>query len=353
VVVTSGFPRRSETFLLNELIAMKRWGMLTAVFATKPGDGAPLHPGAEAIRPLVRVLPAGSPGEQGRRIAHELNGGAGSVSGVHGYFAHEPAAVASVAASLLGVPMGFSAHARDVRKVSRARLAELGAKASCVIACNSDVAAELDGIAAPRVVSHGVDLDRFRPAPRPRRDHTVVLAVGRLVPKKGFDVLIDAAARVRAPVLVRIVGDGPERSRLAQQIEERGVQDRVELAGPATHADLPGWYRTADMVVVPSVVDDIGDRDGLPNVVLEAMACGLTIVGSDVGALGDGVVHGETGLLVPPGDARALAAAVEALAVDPVRRMGLGRNGRATAVRRFELTRCTERLRRVLEEAYA
>ena len=115
-VVTSGFPRRSETFLLNELLALDARGALAAVFATKPGDGGSLHPGCRRLLRRVEVLPGGSPSAQAASLLERL--GARRVAGVHGYFAHRPAAVAAHAARRLGVPFGFSVHARDARKVA-------------------------------------------------------------------------------------------------------------------------------------------------------------------------------------------------------------------------------------------
>ncbi|TMA45610.1 MAG: glycosyltransferase family 4 protein [Deltaproteobacteria bacterium] len=279
VVVTSGFPRRSETFLLNELLALEARGALTAIFATKRGEDGPQHPGCARLLARVEVLRPGSPRAQGAHLVERL--GRRAVTAVHGYFAHRPAAVAAHAARRLGVPFGFSAHARDVRKVAPALLAVRAREAACVVACNGDVAASLAGTGVPvglvRLVPHGVDTLRFRPRAGPRGDRLRLLAVGRLVEKKGFEVLL----------------------------------------------------------------------------VLEALASGRAVVASDVGAVGSAVRDGRTGLLVPPGDPRALAEALRALARQPDLRTRLAREGRALVERRFELERCAARLHRVLDRAYA
>jgi glycosyltransferase involved in cell wall biosynthesis len=341
-VVTSGFPRRSETFALNELLALQRAGVLAGVFATKDGDAGPAQPGAERLR--VSVLAPGTAAEQGREVAARLRGA--GVTAVHGYFAHAPAAVARAAAERLAVPFGFSVHARDARKVSPDALRGRARAAACVIACNADAAGEIErgGGGEARLVPHGVDLDRFPACPTRAARPLVLLAVGRLVEKKGFGVLVDAAARLDVPFRLRIVGDGPERARLDRP--------HVELAGAVTHARLPAEYAAADVVVVPSVEDASGDRDGLPNVVLEAMASARAVVASNVGAVATAVRDGETGLLVPPGDADALARAIRRLAGDTTLRARLGRDARAAVEREFELGRCTDRLRATLEAAY-
>ena len=141
-----------------------------------------------------------------------------------------------------------------------------------------------------------------------------LLAVGRLVEKKGFHILIDAAARLRVPFQLDIIGEGPEEKRLTELIRAHNLGSKIRLCGPKTHDDLPQAYGRAHVLVAPSIVDQSGDRDGLPNVVLEAMACGRPVIASDVAALGSAVIHEQTGLLTSPGNAGSLAAAIELLA---------------------------------------
>jgi colanic acid/amylovoran biosynthesis glycosyltransferase len=222
-----------------------------------------------------------------------------------------------------------------------------------VIACNAAAAAEVERAGGKAdLVPHGVDLSRFRPRAFRPRGPLALLAVGRLVEKKGFHVLIDAAAQLRTAFRLRIVGDGPEHARLAGAVQRHGLAESVELAGPLTHHELPAEYAAADVVVTPSLADAAGDRDGLPNVVLEAMASGLSVVGGDVGALAT-ALNGRSGLLVPPGDADALADAVELLAARPGLRAAIGQAARARVQRDFDLDRCGERLLGRLRSAYA
>ncbi len=356
VMITSGFPRLSETFALNELLALEARGLLAAIFATKPGDGAGMQPGGEHLLGRVQVLPVDGPAQQAAAVVARLGGRA--VRGVHGYFAHTPAAVAALVAQRLGVPYSFSVHARDARKVAPAELGARARGAACVIACNHDVARDLsDSGAQVHVIPHGVDLRRFHPRPFPladlRAEPLRLLAVGRLVPKKGFDVLIAAAARLSFPFRLEIVGDGPERGRLAALIAEAGLADRVLLRGATTHAALPATYAGAHVVVVPSVVDRMGDRDGLPNVLLEALASGRPVVATDAGAISSAITCGQTGILAPPGDPAALAAALETLARRPALRERLAHGGRKHVEATFALERCTRRLQQLLESVYA
>jgi glycosyltransferase involved in cell wall biosynthesis len=352
VVVTSGFPRISETFALNELLALERAGAIEAIFATKPGDDRPRHPGVESLLSRVEVLAPGPPEAQAQDVVRRV--GRGRTRGVHAYFAHTPCAVAEGAARTLGIPYSFSVHARDVRKVAPIELARRARRAACVIACNQDAAhvvREMD--AQPVLVPHGVDLRRFAPAPLPPRGPLHLLAVGRCVEKKGFSVLIEAVAKLDVCFDLRIVGDGPLRASLEDSVGALGLAGRVRFDGPLTHRDLPAAYAAADAVVVPSVEDASGDRDGLPNVVLEAMASGRPVVASEIAAIGTAVRDRETGLLVAPGDAPALCAAIERVARDRSLAQDMGRAAHALVEHEFELGACTDRLLACIEDAYA
>jgi glycosyltransferase involved in cell wall biosynthesis len=350
-LVVSGFPRPSETFAINELLALQDRGLLAGIFATKPGDAGPVQPGIERLMPQVEVLPAGSPEAQGAALAARLEHK--GVAGVHAYFAHTPSEVAECAARVLRVPFGFSVHAKDARKAESGALARRASSAACVVACNPDVARDL-GRAGCRahLVAHGVDLCRFH-VETPRADRVLrLLAVGRLVEKKGFEILLDAMTQTTGAHL-RLVGDGPGRHSLLARIHALGIADRVELAGMRTHAELPGEYAAAHAVVVPSVVDSTGDRDGLPNVVLEAMASGRPVVGTTAGAIATVVRDGETGLLVATRDAAALASAINSLAAHPEARTVMGLRGRRLVEREYELQACTRCFTGLLEAAYA
>ena len=355
-VVVSGWPRLSESFALNELLAMRRAGMLAAVFATKRADSTDRHPAVEELDELVHYLGDVPAGEQAAEIVGDLGGlniARNNIDGVHGYFAHRPAEVARAAAGLLGVPFGFSVHAKDPRKVEPAVLADRANAAACVVACNSEVAGQLRAVGAdPILVPHGVDLDAFAPRPRTPDGRVEILAVGRLVAKKGFGVLIEAVRLLDFDWRLRIVGDGPLLQQLRQAAQDSAEMHRIEFLGARTHAELPALYRSADIVAVPSVVDADGDRDGLPNVVLEAMACGLAIVGSDVAAIPTAIEHRETGLLVDPGDVFGLANAINELAKDPELRAALGAHARVHAESRFGLGTCTDRFLSILAAAY-
>jgi glycosyltransferase involved in cell wall biosynthesis len=350
-VVLSGWPRISEVFAVNELLALERAGMLAAVFATKPGEQGVAQPESGTLDALVSLLPQGSVDVQAEAVAERLAGT--GVSGVHGYFAHQPAEVAAASALRLGIPYSFSVHALDARKAGGRVLAERGRAAAAVICCNTDVAAEVRSTDnQPHLVRHGVDLNRFAATPPPGADHLRLLAVGRLVAKKGFEVLLESLALIDRPFQLRLVGVGPLQPELMSMITELGLADRVEMVGRLVHDTLPAEYAAADIVVTPSVVDGRGDRDGLPNVVLEAMASARPVVASDVGAISSAVVDGVTGRLVRPGDPQQLADALRGLADDADLRRRMGAAGRRVVESDYDLDQCTAVFCRTLEQVY-
>lgn len=352
VMVLSGFPRRSETFALNEIRALDERGALAGIFATKAGESVATQGASNALAGRVHVLAEADIARQADEVIQRLNGT--TVSGVHGYFAHAPAELAERVAMQLGTRFGFSIHAKDARKVPKEILSQRARKAACVVACNHDVADELrDSGARVHLVPHGVDLDGFASHCFPDAEKLQLLAVGRLVEKKGFHILIAAAARLRAHFQLNIVGEGPEEERLKDLIRTHGLESRVRLCGPKTHEDLPEAYNRAHVLIVPSIVDRSGDRDGLPNVVLEAMACGRPVIASNVAAIGSAVVHGETGLLTPPGDAESLANAIDMLAEQHSRLQQFGIRARERVQREYDLRICTERFHDLLRSAYA
>ncbi len=385
-VIMSGFPRRSETFAINELLALARRNMLAAIIATKPGDGSECQPGVEKLLPLLTVLPESvrSVGQRPALTVDSLRDK--QVAGVHAYFAHEPAAVAERVANELGLPFSFSVHAKDARKISAAELGARAKRAACVIACNDDVAAAIngqtsrvpssahlgrggppwppqfdrlvpqDGVATEGhpyyVIPHGVDLERFQVRPSPFPQPLQLIAVGRLVEKKGFHYLLEAVTQLRFEFRLRIYGDGPDRDHLGAMIRRHELQRCVQLCGPITHEALPEAYGAAHILVAPSVVDKTGDRDGLPNVILEAMACGRTVVASNVGAIRAALKDHETGRLLPPADPNSLVQALTHLANNPAERETLAKAGRQHVEKNYNVRDCSERFCQLLETTY-
>jgi glycosyltransferase involved in cell wall biosynthesis len=189
--------------------------------------------------------------------------------------------------------------------------------------------------------THGVDRSRFWRAAvsENRNEFLEIMSVGRLVPQKGYEVLI-AALRILdgrgVKFLCRIVGPGDPNTVLGGFDPASLRNGRIDFSGSVNHGELPSLYRSADVFVIPCVIDPSGGRDGLPNVLLEAMASGLACVGSDIASIPEAMSDGETGLLVPPGDSRALAEALGRLAADPELRRRIGAAAVEVVARKFD-----------------
>jgi len=270
---------------------------------------------------------------------------------VHGAWAHFPATVAYLAARLTGRTFSMSGHAgSDVRR-TQAFLGQKVRAARFVTACVRDNAELLRRLGGPgsRVewIYHGVDLRRFDGRGRARAAEPLLVAVGRLTGTKGYDVAIRALAllgdRRLRPRLV-IAGEGELRRPLESLVHELGLDRQVELLGPVDHGVLLPLYRSSWALLMPSVELPNGLRDGIPNVVVEAMAMGLPCIGSRAAGLPEIVVDGENGLLVPPGDAAALAAAIESLLAHPERIEALGERARERVTAEFDAEHNIERL---------
>jgi glycosyltransferase involved in cell wall biosynthesis len=198
---------------------------------------------------------------------------------------------------------------------------------------------ELTGV-EPRVIPWGpprgvVDLSRKPETISPKKELPAVLAVGRIIERKGFSVLVQAAERLRGKARVVIVGGGEDEKKLAREVEERKVGDVVELAGRLPNAELGDLYSRCAVFCLPAVVDSRGETEGLGVVLIEAMSHGKPVVASDLGGIPDAVENGKTGVLVPPGDPDVLAASLLRLIEDDALATKLGEAGRERAKRLF------------------
>jgi len=264
---------------------------------------------------------------------------------MHGHWVVPGGVIAAAARPAL--PLVVSLHGSDVFVAERTPSAGAAARrvfsrAGFVTACSEDLAQRAVALGAARnrigVVSYGVDSRRFKPSPETRAafrarigvglDQPLVVAAGRLVRKKGFEYLIDAMAMLTGAHLA-LAGDGDLAPELRERAHRAGVLGRVHFLGNLPQDEVGAWFGAGDVVAVPSVRDDSGNVDGLPNTVLEALASGTPVVATAAGGIASVVRHGDTGWIVPERDARALSSAVAGLLDDPARRERIGAAGRA------------------------
>ena len=390
--VLKRFPRYSETFVVTEVLAHEAAGWEVEIFSLRPPNDTHFQDLLARVRAPVRYLPS-----EGTRAADfwaalqealllplawtALDAARGEPAGdvyqalllavevrrrgiehLHAHFATSATTVARLAARMAGVPFSFTAHAKDIyhEAVRPDDLRRKLAEAAAVVTVSDFNLAYLRQTYGPvaagvRRVYNGLDLDRF-PYREPRVRSSRVVAVGRLVEKKGFDVLVEAAALLAGrgvDFTAEIIGAGELEETLRRQIDLLGLASRVRLLGPRPQAEMARAVGEAAAFAAPCVVGSDGNRDGLPTTLLEAMALGTPCVSTDVTGIPEIVRDGETGLVVPQNDAVALAAALERLLGDPELRLGLAARARRRIEEDFDARRNGARLRQIVSEVHA
>ena len=385
--ILKGYPRLSETFIAQEILGLEQLGLDIHIYSLRPPREAERHPVHARIKAPVTYLPERLRDEparlwralrhafrqpgftkalriwlgdmmhdpspdrirrfgQGLILARECDAG---VTRLHAHFLHTPASVVRYASPLSGISWSCSAHARDIWTIGdwekRAKLSEMDWLVTCTAAGCAHLTALAPSEKKVELVYHGLDLDGFAPPTRQRplrngtdkSDPVRLLSVGRAVEKKGFDRLLEAFASLDESVHWHWthIGDGILINELKSQARKLGLEDRIAWLGACSQAEVVEQYRLADLFVLPSRIAADGDRDGLPNVLVEAQSQGLCCVSTQLPAITELIDDGETGLLVPADDAGALAAALAPAIGDPALRSKLGGAGLAKVHRDF------------------
>lgn len=289
----------------------------------------------------------------------DLNG----VGHIHAHFAAMATTVARGMAHLSDLPYSFTAHAYDIFKVAVDRhdlenKLEEAAFVRTVSHFHRDYLRALNGCVEPnkiKIIHYGVDAERFRPVAVERDRRFTILSIANLVPKKGLEILVDACALLTSQIPdfgVLVVGDGPLRAALVERIEKKKLQKHVVLPGRIDHHALSRLYNACDVFVLPCIETEDGDRDGMPNVLLEAMAAGKPAISSRVAGIPELIEDGVHGFLVDPGDARGVAEALAELHNNPARAEAMGRAGRKRILQRFDLSDLGDRLSFLFYQTY-
>jgi len=400
-VVVKGYPRLSETFIAQEIRGLELRGLPLVIVSLRHPTDPDRHPIHDEIEAPVLYLPEyleddrprvrrgwravrGNPGypaawadfradlaldrtdNRVRRFGQAMVAAAelpDDIRLTYVHYLHTPASVARYAARMRGLPWVCSAHAKDIWTTPRWEIERKLADCDWLTTCTQAGADYLSGLApTPDKVSllyHGLDFARFPAAPtaRPARDGrdpddpVRLLSVGRAVEKKGFDDLLMALGVL--PFLVNWrwthIGGGTLLPDLQAQAAALGVADRIEWAGARNQREVIAAYRDADLFVLPCKVAADGDRDGLPNVLMEAQSQGLACLSTTTSGVPELIVDGETGVLVPPEAPDVLAQALLSLLTQPALRARFGTAGNARVKAEFDhaagLDRLAARLR--------
>lgn len=394
--IVLGYPRSSETFIAQEILGLEKHGLdirIYTLYGPRDRQAQTIH---GKIRAPVMALPErlsdepkrvfrafisqfAKPNffralqvclqefiiapkfEKFRRFGQALvlaNELPQEVGHLHAHFLHTPATVARLTAYLTGRPWSCSAHATDIWTLNdrekSAKLSDL----DWLVTCTSVGARHLQKLAPdPAKVSlvyHGIDLSRF-PRPSDVRqfrdgsdpgDPVRMLSVGRAVEKKGFDILLETLAHLPRDIHWRWthIGKGKRLVALQKQARALGLNDAITWLGERRQEDVIDHCRTSDLFILPCRIAENGDRDGLPNVLLEAQSQGLACLSTVASAIPELIEDGVTGRLVRPDDPAALAEAMTGLIRDPALRQRLGKAGQNHVAAEFGYERGLARL---------
>lgn len=387
--VVKRYPRFSETFIVNEILAHEAAGLPVEIHSLRPPSDTHFQNTISQVRAPVRYLTHGSikaaelwqmfatanqssaslwatvdwatrnhvsVGEISQSIELALAAIQNGVTHLHAHFATSAATVAHLASRISGIPFSVTMHAKDIfhESVDPETLRHLVESAAAIITVSDfnwrflcDQFGHAEKI---HRVYNGLDLTQFS-YDRTERDRDRILAIGRLVPKKGFSDLVHACALLKQQGVsfnCDIVGTGDLEMPLRQLIEQLNVDDCVHLTGPLPQNEVRQRLRTATLLAAPCVIAEDGNRDGLPTVITEALAIGTPVVATDVTGIPEIVRHEETGVIVPQNAPEALAAACRRIFDHPDEADRYARAGRNLVEADFDIHRNAAAIREIL-----
>jgi glycosyltransferase involved in cell wall biosynthesis len=405
------YPRLSQTFILNEILALEKLGVSIQIFALTNSHETVVQMQVDQVRASVHYLDEDIQSRSLRNVLgenvlvalmhiqgyirslvyiaanREIDEGytassrwacflqavhliylldqkerrtGKTIDHLHAHFAHDPALVACLVHWITGIPFSFTAHARDLYQVPEKVLVARIRQARVVITCCEANLEYLKRIAPSQeskfsLVYHGVNLNDFQPGPSPGANSAhngpLILSVGRLVEKKGFQDLLEALLIVKKrgeDFQCAIYGAGPLEKQLGEWIEKHGMTGEISLKGDRTQQELISVYQSATFFVLTPIQTEDGDRDGIPNVLVEAMAVGLPVIATAVSGIPELVEHNQNGLLYQPHDVDGIASGIIDLLRDAEKRGQLGSAASKTVSEHFDVTRAASRLQALL-----
>lgn len=363
-MILKGYPRISETFISNEIRLLEQRGVPIHIFSMRKPREPFCHPSVKEIRARVDYLPETIISRrlpsllkhnfqlahrQPARYAHALrialrrfrrtrksatlkhllqagylvNDGLAHrrIAHLHAHFAHSPTSVAMFSSLLSGLPFSFTAHAKDIYTSDARQLREKLAMAAFAVTCTEYnrrhlVRLAMNGHTPIHRVYHGIDLGLFNdqtPRPTPTPPYRI-LSIARLTAKKGLPTVLQALARLKQNGMLfeyTLIGEGDDRAKILGLIETLGLSAQTRWLGTLPHDVVRKHYRRSDLFALGCEVAANGDRDGIPNVLVESLAMGVPVVATRVSAIPEIITHGETGLLVAPGQPAQMASAMQ------------------------------------------
>lgn len=394
-MVLKGYPRISETFISNEIRLLERRGFAIRIISMRQPRESFTHDSVKEIRARVDYLPSEFSGNflrmlranwraalrypagyrsaaatalrrflRSKRLAslkHFFQAGviAGEVlpdsgiSHLHAHFAHSPASVTSLAACIGGLPFSFTGHAKDIWTQNPESLQEKIAEASFVVTCTGYNRDYLDSLNESRTplykVYHGIDLGLFAPVAEPRTPAPPyrIMTIARFTAKKGLPTVLRALRRLADEGMdfsYCLIGDGEDKANILTMLRELGLAERTQWLGTQAHDVVLQEFARADCFAIGCEVAPNGDRDGIPNVLVESMAMGVPVVATRVSGIPELIEDGVTGLLVDQGNDEAMAVAIRRGIEDEAWRRRAIPAAADFVSRVFDARRCIEEL---------
>lgn len=402
--VLKGYPRLSETFIVNEILLLEELGFNIHIFALRNPGEKKIHASVQRIRARVTYIPdhfwksffpilaanlrlfLKSPRlywpvfryalfrslrrrssstikrfSQAAFFVHNCLPGS-NIAHLHAHFSHGPTTVAYFASKLTGLRYSFSAHAKDIylqdHEMLRLKLANAAFAVTCTEFNRRFLSGFCENPSRVKRVYHGIDLEVFRPQPEiaEKNGRPVILSVGRFVPKKGFPTLIQALHRLKqqgVPFRAYLVGGGPAKGQFRNLVQHLRLEDEIQILPQMKQEEVLQLYKQANVFALACEVQEDGDRDGIPNVLVEAMALGVPVVSTNVSGIPELIENGGTGLLVPEKNPGAMAAAIERLLRQPEFASRLALAARAKIEREFNARANVEGIGALLRQVVA
>ncbi|RED51329.1 glycosyltransferase family 4 protein [Aestuariispira insulae] len=390
--VLKGYPRLSETFIAQEILGLEKRGLDIRIISLRHPTDKAAHTIVSEIQAPVSYLPEYLHNEPARVLkslvkAKKLSGFSNAwhafqrdfardrtrnrirrfgqacvlaaelpddVTRLHFHFLHTPASVTRYAAIMRGLPWSGSAHAKDIWTSPdwdlREKLAEMDWLATCTAYGAEHLRALSNDPKKVDLTYHGLDFSRFSDVKKSYSkadgsdpNHPVLLlSVGRAVAKKGYDDLLEALALIPTGLYWRFIhiGGGTLSGTLKEKARKLGIASKIEWRGAQPQDVVLESLRDTDLFVLASKISEDGDRDGLPNVLMEAQSQGLPVLSTAVSAIPELILPEETGILVPPADSAKLSEQLERLIRDPKLRKTLGKNGKTRVRSEFDAHHC-------------
>ncbi len=400
-MILKGYPRISESFISTEIFLLETLGIPIEIYSLKQPRESFTHKSVQKIRARVTYLPEyvipnfrtithtnlklwrhlgthyarcfaralrrAVDRRKSATVRHFLQAGHlswmrlldGRVAHLHAHFCHTPTSVALFASELTGLPFSFTAHAKDIYTSEPAQLRRKLLRARFIVTCTRYNARYLQSLVdfplSLHTIYHGIDLEFFSFGANPPDSPPYrLLSVGRLVPKKGYDDLLRALKildQTGFDFRLEHIGSGESKDEIRALVRRLNLQHRVRFLGTLPHEKVIHHYRNSHAFVLACKVAPNGDRDGIPNVLVEAMAVGVPVISTRVSAIPELVEDGVTGTLVDPGRPEELAQAIRNVLTSA---SGLDRQIRAArrkVEREFDNRRCVRKLYDLLKEA--